>query len=160
MPTNSTANDARSALPAGRPGYDPCVEELQPSPGGNVLAGISNDVVRLLKEFYGKGPTRARTTYDGDLVVVLMRGGFTRVEQTLLDAGRGDSVIQQRMDFQEVMRERFNGVIERHTGREVIASMSGSHQDPDMVAELFVLRPEAELLADAQAGDDEASLVP
>ena len=37
----------------------------------------------------------------------LLRGGFSRVEQTLLEGGRGASVIQQRMEFQDVMRERF-----------------------------------------------------
>jgi len=121
---------------------------------GPLMSGISTGFVRLLKESYGRGPEKARTTYDGDLVVVLMRGGFTRVEQTLLDAGRGDSVIQQRMDFQDVMREKFNEVIEHHTGRKVIAFMSGSHQDPDLIAEVFVLEaPGRELLADAQAGD-------
>jgi len=122
-----------------------------------VLAAISNAVVRLLKEYYGKGPRRARTTYDGELVVVLLHGGFTRVEQTLLDAGRGASVIQQRMDFQEVMRAKFSEVIEQHTGRKVLAFMSGSHQEPDLIAELFVLEPATELLADAQAGDDQPS---
>ena len=64
-------------------------------------------MVALLKEFYGRGPDRAKTYYEDDLVVCLLRGGFTRVEQTLLDGGRGAAVIQQRMEFQEVMRERF-----------------------------------------------------
>lgn len=131
------------------------VDLAEAAPRGSILAAISSDLVHLLKQYYGKGPTKARTTYDGDLVVVLMQGGFTRVEQTLLDSGRGASVIQQRMAFQEVMREKFNGVIERHTGREVVAFMSGSHQDPDMVAEIFVLKSDTDLLADAQAGDTE-----
>jgi hypothetical protein len=49
-------------------------------------------------------------------VVCLPRGGFTRVEQTLLDGGRGPAVIQQRMEFQQLMRERFEAVIEHATG--------------------------------------------
>jgi uncharacterized protein YbcI len=88
---------------------------------------------------YGRGPTKAKTYYEDDLVVVLMRGGFTRVEETLLKEGRGDSVIQQRMDFQEVMVDRFKQVIEEETGRKVAAMMSGSHQHPDLIAETFVL---------------------
>ena len=60
----------------------------------------------------------------------LLRGGFTRVEQTLLAGGRGSSVIQQRMEFQELMRERFTAVIEDATGRQVIGFMSGNQQDP------------------------------
>ena len=111
------------------------------------LANISRRIVQLHKEFYGKGPTKAKTYYYDDLVVVLMRGGFTRVEETLLQSGRGDSVKQQRSDFQQAMRQPFNQVIEEETGRKVIAFMSSSHQHPDMLSELFVLES-AELLAD------------
>jgi uncharacterized protein YbcI len=57
--------------------------------------------------------------------------GFSRVEQTLLEGGRGSAVIQQRMEFQELMREWFANVIEHATGRHVIGFMSGNQQDPD-----------------------------
>ena len=106
---------------------------------GDVLTAISDGMVALLKEFYGRGPTRAKSYYQDDLVVCLLRGGFTRVEQTLLEGGRGDSVIQQRMEFQELMRERFVAVIEEVTGRQVIGFMSGNQQDPDIMCEVFIL---------------------
>ena len=108
---------------------------------GEILTAISDGLVSLLKEFYGRGPTRAKTYYDDDLVVCLLRGGFTRVEKTLLEGGRSHAVIEQRMAFQEVMRERFEGVIERATGRRVIGFMSGNQQDPDMICEVFILAP-------------------
>jgi hypothetical protein len=72
---------------------------------------------------------------------VLLRGGFTRVEQTLLAGGRGEDVIRQRMAFQDVMRERFERVVEEATGRQVVGFMSGNQQDPDMICEVFVLAP-------------------
>jgi uncharacterized protein YbcI len=108
---------------------------------GDVLTAISDGIVALLKEFYGRGPTRTKTQYVDDLVVCLLRGGFSRVEQTLLEGGRGSSVIQQRMDFQELMRERFQTVIEDATGRRVIGFMSGNQQDPDIMCEVFILAP-------------------
>ena len=108
---------------------------------GDVLTAVSDGMVALLKEFYGRGPTQAKTYYYDDLVVCVMRGGFTRVEQTLLDGGRGEAVIAQRMEFQEVMRERFEAVIEHATGRPVIGFMSGNQQNPDMICEVFVLSP-------------------
>jgi uncharacterized protein YbcI len=114
---------------------------------GDVLTAISDGIVALLKEFYGRGPTRAKSYYEDDLVVCLLRGGFTRVEQTLLAGGRGTSVIQQRMDFQDVMRERFQAVIEQATGRKVIGFMSGNQQDPDIMCEVFILAP-TDLLED------------
>lgn len=108
---------------------------------GEVLTAISDGIVALLKEFYGRGPTRAKTYYEDDLVVCLLRGGFTRVEETLREAGRGNEVIQQRMVFQDVMRDRFEAVIEQATGRRVIGFMSGNQQQPDMLCEVFVLAP-------------------
>jgi hypothetical protein len=45
------------------------------------------------------------------------------------------------MEFQEVMRERFEAVIEHATGRRVIGFMSGNQQAPDMICEVFVLAP-------------------
>ena len=112
-----------------------------PETKGDVLTAISDGLVGLLKEFYGHGPTRAKSYYEDDLVVCVLRGGFSRVEQTLLEGGRGAAVIQQRMEFQELMRERFAEVIERATGRRVIGFMSGNQQDPDMMCEVFILAP-------------------
>jgi uncharacterized protein YbcI len=108
---------------------------------GEVLTAISDGMVALLKQFYGRGPTRAKSYYEDDLVVCVLRGGFSRVEQTLLDGGRGSAVIQQRMEFQEVMRDRFREVIEDATGRLVIGFMSGNQQEPDLMCEVFILGP-------------------
>ena len=123
---------------------------------GDVLTAISEGMVALLKEFYGRGPTQAKTYYQDDLVVCLLRGGFTRVEQTLLDGGRGHAVIAQRMEFQEVMRDRFIAVIEHATGRPVMGFMSGNQQDPDMICEVFVLSP-TDLLAEHELAATEDS---
>ena len=108
---------------------------------GEIRTAISEGMVALLKDFYGTGPTRAKTYVADDLVVCLLRGGFTKVEQTLLAGGRGHAVITQRMEFQEVMRDRFIAVIEHATGRPVIGFMSGNQQSPDMLCEVFVLSP-------------------
>jgi uncharacterized protein YbcI len=123
-----------------------------PQTHGDVLTAISDGMVGLLKEFYGRGPTRAKTYYEDDLVVCLLRGGYSRVEQTLLEGGRGGSVIQQRMEFQELMRERFERVIEGATSRRVIGFMSGNQQDPDIMCEVFILDP-TDLLDDREITD-------
>ena len=119
---------------------------------GDVLTAISDGMVALLKEFYGRGPTRAKSYYEDDLVVCVLRGGFSRAEQTLLDGGRGHAVIQQRMEFQEVMRDRFTGVIEQATGRAVIGFMSGNQQHPDLMCEVFILGP-TDLLEEHEWGN-------
>ena len=108
---------------------------------GDVRTAISDGLVALLKEFYGRGPEKSKTYVYDDLVVCLLRGGFTPVEQTLLEGGHGDDVIRQRMAFQEVMRHRFEQVVENATHRKVIGFMSGNQQNPDMICEIFVLAP-------------------
>jgi uncharacterized protein YbcI len=115
--------------------------QSRPQTHGDVLTAIPDGVVALLKEYYGHGPTRTKSYYADDLVVCVLRGGFSRVEQTLLDGGRGEAVIQQRMEFQELMRGRFEAVIEQATGRRVIGFMSGNQQNPDMMCEVFILHP-------------------
>jgi uncharacterized protein YbcI len=124
----------------------------KPATHGDVLTAISDGMVALLKEYYGRGPTRAKSYYEDDLVVCLLRGGFSRVEQTLLDGGRGASVIQQRMEFQELMRERFESVVQAATGRRVIGFMSGNQQDPDIMCEVFILAP-TDLVEDHEIPD-------
>jgi uncharacterized protein YbcI len=117
--------------------------EVQATPRthGDVLTAISDGMVALLKEFYGHGPTRTKSYYADDLVVCVLRGGFSRVEQTLLEGGRGAAVIEQRIAFQDLMRQRFEEVIEHATGRRVIGFMSGNQQHPDMMCEVFILAP-------------------
>lgn len=120
---------------------EPTGTKIKPQSHGDVLTAISDGMVALLKEFYGRGPTRAKSYCEDDLVVCVLRGGFTRVEQTLLEGGRGDAVIQQRLEFQGLMRDRFIAVIENATGQRVIGYMSGNQQEPDMMCEVFVLAP-------------------
>jgi uncharacterized protein YbcI len=127
-----------------RPEFDPkqspaALEERRRH--GDELTAISDGLVALIKEFYGRGPTQTKSYYQDDLVVCVMRGGYTQVEQTLREGGRGSAVIEQRMEFQELMRERFEGVIEEATGRRVIGFMSGNQQEPDLMCEVFVLSP-------------------
>jgi uncharacterized protein YbcI len=135
------------------------VLEGESSGHGDVLTAISDGLVALLKEFYGRGPTRAKSYYEDDLVVCVLRGGFSRVEETLLAGGRGQAVIQQRMEFQEVMRERFAKVIEDATGKLVIGFMSGNQQAPDLMCEVFILAP-TDLIDDHEILDTGISAIP
>jgi uncharacterized protein YbcI len=108
---------------------------------GDVRTAVSNGLVCLFKEYYGRGPDKAKTYVSDDLVVCLLRGGFTRVEQTLRDGGHGDEVVRQRKVFQDLMRDRFERVVEEATGRRVVGFMSGNQQEPDLMCEVFLLAP-------------------
>jgi uncharacterized protein YbcI len=108
---------------------------------GEILAAISNAMVRLYKEFFGRGPTRVRTHYQGDTITCVLRDGFTRAERTLIDADRTRSVLDQRREMQQAVREEFTSAIRTITGREVIGFFSDTQHDPDMSVEVFVLAP-------------------
>src|SRR4051794_29654011 len=123
---------------------DPISVELstaQSNNHGELLSTISNRMVQLHKRYYGKGPTKARTYLMGDLVVCLMRGGFTRAEETLIGSGRGGLVHEQRGEFQRALREEFVGSVEEVMGRRVVAFMSNTHEDPALILETFLLEP-------------------
>lgn len=106
---------------------------------GEIRTQIADGLVALFKEYYGRGPDQARAYYVDDIVVFVMRGGFTRVEQTLLDGGQREIVVEQRMMFQEVMADRFKTLVHEVTGRPVVGFISGNQPDPEMTCEVFVL---------------------
>lgn len=103
---------------------------------------ISNLVVRVTREYTGRGPTKARTHINRDLISVVLEDTLTRGERTLVESQREVQVIAMRLAFQDAMRDALVDGVQEITGREVIAFMSSNHIDPDMAIESFVLAPE------------------
>ena len=113
-------------------------EESQLS-GGPLLSAISTRIVSILREHYGRGPMRAKTYVLDDLVVCVLRNGFTAIEQTMVTSGEPERVVEMRRDFQRMMGDRYRGMIEELTGRKVIAFLSQAHIEPDITLEVFLL---------------------
>ena len=110
----------------------------QPLTGGQLLAAISNSIVSMLREKYGRGPMKAKTYALDDMIVCVMReSGFSAIEQTMMDSGEPDRVVGMREDFQRVMATRYKETIERLTGRNVVAFLSQAHVEPDITLEIF-----------------------
>jgi uncharacterized protein YbcI len=113
-------------------------------PEGSALnAAISEAIVRLMADTTGRGPTKARTTVDRDLIVVMLQNTLTSGERYLADSDRAEQVLGMRRAYQEAMRADCIAAIEDLAGRRVIAFMSANHIDPDLAAEVFVLEPQA-----------------
>jgi uncharacterized protein YbcI len=100
---------------------------------------ISNAISRLHKQYVGRGPTNARTTIDGDLVVCLLEGGHTRAEQTLDETDKGYVVAAGRLGLQEAMGDEMVQAVERILGRKVRSLMSANDVEGDLQVEVFVL---------------------
>ena len=107
--------------------------------GATLHAAISNAVVGLLREYTGRGPMRARTTIRDNVVLVMLEQTLTKGEQSLVNKGRGDKVLEIRHEFQEAMREEAMAKVAKLTGRPVTAMLSANHVNPDLGAEIFVL---------------------
>ena len=106
---------------------------------GELAAAISTAVVHVFSQHTGRGPTRARTTLDGDMVVVLLHDSLTKAERALVHAGRDADVLHLRRTFQETMRLELIGEVERLTACHVQAFMSANHIAPDTAAEIFLM---------------------
>src|SRR5215213_871246 len=102
---------------------------------------FSNAMVGFKAKWYGKGPERARTYLADDDVFVVMEGGLTRNEQTLLAAGEAEAVRQYRLLFESVMRETTMTTLAELTGRVVLDYHSQIVFDPARALEWFVLGP-------------------
>jgi uncharacterized protein YbcI len=102
---------------------------------------INNGAVRVLREYTGRGPTKARSVIDQNSVTILFGDTLTAGERRLAESGKADTVLNTRHDFQLVMRDDLVKVVEDALDRKVIAFMSANHIDPDYGVEVFVLEP-------------------
>ena len=114
--------------PAGGSGFD------------SIRAEISREMVRLYKDLFGRGPTKARTEFAGaDIIICTLENTFTPAERSLADMGEHQRLRDTRMYFQAATSDKFREIIERLTGREVRAFISGLDADKDVCSELFYL---------------------
>jgi uncharacterized protein YbcI len=126
-------------------------ETLSP---GELQAALSNAIVRIMRDFYGKGAARSRTTIFDEYVFVILEDVLTTAEMTLRNGGAGELVRKVRMRFEDVMTSAFVGEVERLTGRTVVAYHSQVVLEPPSCFEIFVLDPTQEGLgAASHAGE-------
>lgn len=108
---------------------------------GTLGGAISDEVVSLLHRYTGRGATEARTYVHDNLIVCLLGDSLTRAEQSLITGGHYASVLDTRSLVQHTMRADLTEVVERLSGRTVIAFMSQNHIEPNFGLEAFVLAP-------------------
>jgi uncharacterized protein YbcI len=110
-----------------------------PADRGKLAAAISNAIVGIFREYYGRGASRVRTVMGADYVITFLEDIYTPVERTLIEAGRFEAVKETRGAFQDTMQERFTHEVEQLVGRKVIGFLSQVHVDPDLAVETFIL---------------------
>jgi uncharacterized protein YbcI len=110
--------------------------------GRGPAATISTSAVQLLHEYTGRGPTKAKTLINENLVTIMLADTLTRGERKLVERGLSGRVLNLRHDYQTAMRDDLVALVERHVDRKAIAFMSQNHIDPDLAVEVFVLEPD------------------
>jgi uncharacterized protein YbcI len=107
---------------------------------GEQLAAVTNGIVKLFSEYYGRGPDKAKSyILDDRIVVCVLENTMTTVEQTLVKNGHSHMVREVRVTFQEAMADEFKGTVEKAMGRHVAAYHSQLTIEPDTGFEFFVL---------------------
>jgi uncharacterized protein YbcI len=103
---------------------------LRPLEGGKLLSEITNRIVSLTREHYGRGPIKTKTYILDNLIVCVLSDGFTAIERTMMDGGEAERVLEIRRDFQRMMKNRYSKMIEELTGRKVLAFLNQVHVEP------------------------------
>jgi uncharacterized protein YbcI len=117
------------------------VRSARPQIDGAVRSAISQAIVQIHAEHYGKGATQAKTYAWDNLVVCVLKDVLTVAERTLVDVGRPEAVREIRTTFQSTMETTFRQAVERLTGREVRSFMSQVDPRTGLGVEVFVLEP-------------------
>jgi uncharacterized protein YbcI len=111
---------------------------------GQALTEVSNSLVALHREHFGRGPGAARSFISDEIVVCVLTDIYTQVEKTLIRAGQADHVRETRALHQLALEDEYKSRVERIIGARVDAFLSVVHVDPDLAVETFVLSGAAE----------------
>jgi uncharacterized protein YbcI len=117
------------------------IPELSDTAVGSLSAAISTAVVGLMREYTGRGPTRARTTIGSDMIVVTLRECLTKPEQTLVAHGQAQEVLAMRHAFRQMMGDELIAAVETLTGRFVEALLGDHLDEPDIAVAIFLMHP-------------------
>lgn len=118
---------------------------------GEVTAEITTGIVKLFREYYGRGPVKAKTHLADNYVLTVLEDTLTVAESTLVDAGREGMVRDFRIAFQTEMAGPFKAVVEEATGRRVVTYQSQIAFHPEACFEVFILDEAPELTGEAAA---------
>lgn len=108
----------------------------------DTLGRLSRAFVQLLRQRVGRGPSEVKSDWAGDDVLLVLFGdGFTTAERTLWNHGRSQTARSYRQAVMEALEPEFRALVEQQTERRVVALLSCTHHEPDVMAAVFLLEP-------------------
>jgi len=115
------------------------MSESEPLRGGELNAAVTREVIRIQSESHGRGPKKAFSFHNGNVLITVLEEVLTPAERKLAGSGQGEAVLKMRRLYQSTMAGEMKKRIEAVTGRRVTAFMSDNHVEPDMAVEVFIL---------------------
>lgn len=115
------------------------MSDLQPLRGGELNAAVTREVIRVQSESQGRGPKKAFSFHNGNVLITVLEEVLTPAERNLAANGDAEAVLNMRRLYQQSMASELKACIGAVTGRRVVAFMSDNHIEPDMAVETFIL---------------------
>jgi len=115
------------------------MSDSQPLRGGELNAAVTREVIRIQSESHGRGPKKAFSFHNGNVLVTILEEVLSPAERKLAGNGQVEAVLKIRRLYQSTVAAELKERIEAVTGRRVTALMSDNHVEPDMAVEVFIL---------------------
>jgi uncharacterized protein YbcI len=115
------------------------MSDSQPLRGGELNAAVTREVIRIQSESHGRGPKKAFSFHNGNVLVTILEEVLSPAERRLAGNGQGEAVLKIRRLYQSTVAAEMRERIEAVTGRRVTALMSDNQVEPDMAVEVFIL---------------------
>lgn len=115
------------------------MSEPRPLSGGELNAAVTREVVRVQSESQGRGPRKAFSFHNGNVLITVLEEVLTPAERRLASNGEGDAILDMRRLYQRSMAPELKASVEAVTGRQVVAFLSDNHLEPDLAVEIFIL---------------------
>ena len=110
-----------------------------PLSGGELNAAVTREIIRIQSESHGRGPKKAFSFHNGNVLVTVLEDLLTPAERWLVSNDEGDAVLEMRRLCHKTMAPELKRSVEAMTGCTVTAFLSDHHLDPDMAIETFIL---------------------
>jgi len=102
-------------------------------------------LVRLYKQAFGPGPTKARAQFAGpETLVVILECSLTVAERNRVAMGEHQRLREARLFFQYALEDQFRAIVGQALGRRTLAFVSGIDTQRDVAMEVFTLEPGGE----------------
>lgn len=117
-------------------------------PTDEELLALARDLAELHDARYGASVDDARGSLAGDVLTVVLSGGLSTADRSLLENGRSEALVVLRRSFYEAVGPTFRGLVEAVLSRRVESYSASFEVERRSTTLVFVLGAGDALLGD------------